>query len=745
MTTTVTEVERIRRLPWLVTGDVFNIAFVLLTFSGPVFVLFLDELQLDKAQIGFMLSLVPFVGVIAPFIAPMAGRLGYKRVFITFWTIRKFIITLLLLTPLVMARSGPANTFYWVAFIIFWFAICRAIAETGSYPWKKEVIPDSIRGKFTAISSMSTTITSLIVTTAASFVIDTGAGLNRFMILIAIGIGLGFLGVWAYSRMSGESPDRRQQAGPGHLRSMWQALHDRSFLLFLGTLGVATVGSSAVMSFVPLFMKQEVGLSEGNVVLLSIGTYIGAFISSYLWGWATDRYGSQPVMQFSLMVMLLPPIAWFLMPRHHNLSFALAIAIAFVSGIANLAWQISWVRYLFVNAIPAENKSPYIALYYAWVGFVNGLGPLLAGQILDISQHLGAGFFIFTVDAYTPLFGLSLTLLVVSILFVTRLRSDDATTFRRFTSMFLRGNPVRALESLVLYNFSGDEITRVSTTERMGDAQSPLSTNELIEALSDPSFNVRYHAINSIGRMPPEPELIDALLKILDESPSELSFVVTRSLGRLGDKRAVEPLRKLLFSGYHLLEANSARALAMLGDTDSIPHLLKKLRQEPSDTLRVAYATALGKLRAAEAIPELFGLLRQTESEVLRGEIGLALARIAGDERYYMQQWRSLHSNPNTATAQAILALQKLAKQPEAAFATLTETCARHFAEGDSVQGAAILKDLLCQLPKDNLDKTLVSILHECANGLAEFGHTRIEFILLSLHTLDLALRQNGN
>jgi hypothetical protein len=131
-----------------------------------------------------------------------------------------------------------------------------------------------------------------------------------------------------------------------------------------------------------------------------------------------------------------------------------------------------------------------------------------------------------------------------------------------------------------------------------------------------------------------------------------------------------------------------------------------------------------------------------TEVEKIRWLPWLA----AGDERYYMQQWRSLRSNPDTATAQAILALQKLAKQPEIeTLAASTEKCAGCFAQGDSAQGAALLKDILGQFPKGNLDKTLVSILNECVSGLAKFGDTRIEFILLSLHTLDLALRQNGN
>jgi len=294
---------------------------------------------------------------------------------------------------------------------------------------------------------------------------------------------------------------------------------------------------------------------------------------------------------------------------------------------------------------------------------------------------------------------------------------------------------------LIQYNFAGDEITRVATTERMGDAKNPLSTHELIEALRDPSFNVRYEAIHSIGRMPPEPELVDALIATLGEGESELSFVVTRSLGRLGDPRAIAPLRKLLFSGYHLVEANSARALAMLGDVESIPHLLDKFRDEPNNVLRIAYASALGKLRVSEATDELFTLLRQTQPETLRGEIGLALARIAGDERYYMQQWRSLHANPSTAAAQAVLALQKQAKQMGCGSLTsLAGVCAENFAQGDLPGGTSLLKDMIYQLLKVDMDQTLACILDECASSLAEFGSKRLEFILLSLHTLNIAL-----
>ncbi|MCB9079820.1 MAG: MFS transporter [Anaerolineaceae bacterium] len=741
----LTDVEKIRRLPWLVAGDSLNTAFFLLTFSGSVFILFLNELGLDAAQIGVMLSLVPLAGIVAPFMAPWVGRYGYKRTFITFWGIRNFVFALMLLTPLILGRFGEQKVFFWVAGIILVFALCRAIAETGSYPWRKEAVPDAIRGKFIALNSMSTTVAGILVTVGASYVIDIGDGLSRFMILMTTGITIGLISLWVYAQVPGGAKKPSSAETASHVQGMKQSLRDGNFVRFLISLGLITIGATAVISFVPLFMTEQVGLSDGNVVLLSVGTYLGALVSSYWWGWVADRYGSQPIMQFSIIILLLLPLGWLLVPRYSAYSLPIAFFIAFVTGIGTLAWQISWVRYLFVNVMPPDNSSPYSAVYYAWFGFVSGLGPLLVGQLLTLMSQLQVDFWLLHIDPYTPVFGLSLLLLLTGLVTISRLRGDGATPFRRLAGMFLRGNPIRALESLVQYNFAASEDTRMATTERMGDAGNPLSTFELIEALKDPSFNVRYEAIHAIGRMPPEPELVEALLAALDEGKSELSFVITRSLGRLGDPQAIEPLRRLLFSGYHLLEANAARALAMLGDHDSVPPILEKFQAEPNRVLKIAYVSALGQLGVVQAVPDIFALLRQTRNETYRAEIGLALARIAGEETYYMQHWPSLKGSTTTATAQAILALQKtMASARQEQLARQMDPCAAGFAQGDLAAGArqlhTIIKTLLPVLPAE----PPTAILAECATDLAHFDPDRLEVILLSLHTLDIALRQIG-
>ncbi len=745
MSQVLTDAEKIRRLPWLIGGDAFNIMFVLLTFSGSVFVLFLDELGLNTSQIGLMLALVPFGGVIAPLVAPVAARVGYKRTFVVMRFLRMAPIVMLLLTPLVLQRYGETGAFQWVVGIIVAFALLRAIGETSSYSWRKEIVPDGIRGRFSATNSMVATIASLFIVLVAGNVLESGDGLQRFMYLIGAGCVFGLISVLFFTRSPSEDKAARRPSDVNMLHGIWEALHNRKFMLFLLVLGLATIGGESVISFIPLFMKTEVGLSQGVVVLLSIGTYMGALITSYFWGWAADRYSSKPVMQVSLILMLLLPILWMLLPRHDPASVALAMAIAFVMGIATLAWQISWIRYLYVNAIPIKNRTAYLALYYAAFSLIVGFGPLIAGRILTVSAGIDPHQIgLLNIDAYTPLFLLSIVLIVSTIFLIPRLKTDASTvTFRRFAGMFLRGNPVRAMRLLVQYNQSGDEMTRVETTEQMGDIGNLLNAKELLEALEDPIFSVRYEAIHSIGRMPNNPELVAALIDVLEGPEPELGMVTARALGRIGDPRAIPALRQTLSSRYDLIAVNSARALAQLGDTESIPALTRKLRAEPNRRLQVGYASALGKLGAVDSLPDLFPLLCQAEDITERGEFGLAIARLIGDERYFLQHWKPFRDNFDTAAAQAMVALEKPMRRNGAdKLANLTDESAGHFASGERLAGAETLAEILIETLEFVNQEMIVDILLRCAEALDESEGQRPDIILLSMHALSAVWMQ---
>ena len=98
--------EKLRGMPWSIATFVSNTFFVQFTFFGSVFPLFLAELGLSKGQMGFLFSLMPFLGLIAPFIAPWTAQFGYKRTYLTFFGIRKLFTVFLLLTPWVQSSYG---------------------------------------------------------------------------------------------------------------------------------------------------------------------------------------------------------------------------------------------------------------------------------------------------------------------------------------------------------------------------------------------------------------------------------------------------------------------------------------------------------------------------------------------------------------------------------------------------------------------------------------------------------------
>ena len=740
----LTEAQKIRRLPWLVAGDTLNIMFVLLTFSGSVFILYLDELGLNTGQIGLMLAFVPLLGVLAPIVSPISTRFGYKRIFVLMRAVRNIPIAFLLFTPVVLNRYGETSAFQWVAGCILLFALFRVIGETGSFSWRKDIVPDGIRGKFAAISSMTTTIASILVILLAGYVIDQGEGLTRFMVLIGIGVIFGVLSIFFFMRAPAESKLSHHPSRTNLWSGTKESLRNHGFLLFLLVLGLATVGTQMSISFVPLFMKEQVGLSEGIVVLLSIGTYIGALFTSYFWGWAADRYSSRPIMQVSLVLLILLPISWMFLPRHDPASAVLAMGIAFIMGIATLAWQISWTRYLYVNAVPEHNRTAYLAVYFAWLSLVIATGPLLAGRILEFTSVIEPHRIgLLHIDPYTPLFLISIFLFVATIVIVPRLKTEQNVTFRRFAGLFLRGNPIRAMRLLIQYNHAGDEMTRIVTTERMGDIQSPLNTQELIEALQDPSFNVRYEAIHSIGRMSDSPELVTALIGILEGGEPELGMVTARALGRLGDPRAIPALRASLDSPYDLIKVNGARALAQLDDVESIPHIREMLESEPNFQLKVGYASALGRLGDAGALPEFFRLLIEAEEVTDRGELGLAIARLTSDEEYYLRHWQAFRTNFDTSVAQALLDLQKpMRRAGHEDLAILAETCSSSYGSGEYEAGAEQLSALLLASAELQPEGVLKQALRLSAQALTQVAPDRYDIVLVALHALDAAWSQ---
>lgn len=410
--------ETTRGLRWALIGSGANAFFFYITFGSSVFVLFLNQLGFAKTQVGLLLSFLPFCAFIALFSAPVTARIGIKRGFLIFFGVRKFIILTLLATPWVLAQFGMRATFCFVGIIVFLFAICRALAESCSYPWSQEYVPNKIRGKYSGISNIVVTLVGAAALTFASLTIKHGYGLHRFMLLIGAGVVAGLISVVMFAFVPGGHPIDLPDGHRSYLREIRQVVRDRNFMRYLFGMALGTLAISLV-GFLPLFMKERVGLHPNQIVLLDTAIMIGTLLSSYLWGGAADRLGSKPVLLAGGSLMALIPFAWIAMPCGSAWSLVAALIIAFCWGASMAGYGIGSSRLLFNDLMRPEQRTGYSAMWYAFNGVVAGVGPLLAGRSLDALKDWQRMVLGRRIDEYT-LFFLTCACLLAGGIFLLR-------------------------------------------------------------------------------------------------------------------------------------------------------------------------------------------------------------------------------------------------------------------------------------------------------------------------------------
>ena len=696
---------------------------------------------MEKTQIGFLLSLIPFAGLVALFISSWVARYGFKRTYVLFFGIRKVIVIGLLATPWVAATFGTQGTLIFITVIMAGFSLCRAIAETGFYPWVQEYIPNSVRGKYSATNSIYTTIVGLGAVATAGYVLDRTTGLTGYMGLISAGLFFGFLSVWAASRIPGGAAVKAEDT-PSPWAGMKVAIRDRNFMRYLYGAALITIGVVPMGSFLPLYMQEVVGLTEGQTVLLQSGALIGNLVSSLPWGWASDRYGSKPVMISGLVMKILLPVLWFTMPRESELSFYVAMGIAVLLGVSDMAWGIGAGRLLFVSVVPPEKKLEYMPLHYAWVGTIGGLSQLMGGVLIDLFVGIDGEWMGFALNAYSPLFALGFVLTIATTLLLMGMRADNIFGVGQFAGMFFRGNPFLAVNALVRYYMAKDERSTITITERLGQTKSPLAVDELVEALQDPRFNVRFEAIISVARMPADPRLTAALIEVLKGTELALKAMAAWALGRIGDLDALPALREELDSRYLSIRAHSARALGSLHDQSMIPELRKRLVVEQDKGLLMAYASALGNMRAEDAIGDLLALLKRTENQGARMELALSLARIVGQEHVFVGLLRQMREDQDTTIAQAVGNFRRhiervriLSREHVQELITSTDT----FARGQREEGIQLMVRALRALPPGAVTSAGAALLNECLAQLETHGTAHIEYLVLLLHVLEVS------
>jgi hypothetical protein len=402
-------------------------------------------------------------------------------------------------------------------------------------------------------------------------------------------------------------------------------------------------------------------------------------------------------------------------------------------------------RLLFVGVVPPERRTEYMALYYAWIGLLGGVGPLLGGAAVDACAGLDTVILGLRLDPYAPLFVAGFVGLLGGRMLVGRIRTESAVPTRALVRMFVRGNPFMALRALIRYRLAGDEQSRIETTQALGEARSPLNVEELLEALADPSPSVRHEAIVAIARTRPHPRLTTALTEVLAAGGPDLAPAAAWALGRIGDPEAGPALRAALTSDSEPLQVHAARALGQVNDQASLPLLLSRVRKSGSTAVRRACASALGQLHCSEAAAELLECLTEQNESQARVELALAVARLLDQERPFVRLWRRTRTGGTTPLAQELdgLVRRSHALTRDSGGEVALADAMQQLAEGNLDQGAALLATATSALTEDRVQALPLQVLRHCGRRLT--GTPPAEILVLWLTALRAAVQAVGS
>ncbi len=429
---------------WVYASGAANAVFYTLTFSGAIFMLFLSALGLNTARIGVILSFFPFCGLLAPLIARRVEMFGAKRAYLVFYSLRTVLMATLLLTPWVVTMWGATVGFRFVAVVMFLFAVSRAIAETGYFPWSREFVPAEMRGKYGAILQAVSAATSVAALAGAGWYLARGEGLPRFMTLMAVGIVFEALALVLAAKVPGGGPHNPSRATTPFVE-LWGAVKDRAFMRYLVGLSACTL-ATGVWGFVPLYLSRQVGMTAGQVVWLQNAGLVASLFLWFVWGWAADRFGGKAVLMIGLTMTALQPLGYLLLPfQKAQWQVGIAMGVLAWTGGSAAAVGIGSDWLLFVRLIRPERGVALTAINYACLGLMGGMGFLGAGFFVDVVSR-----FTDLPDPYAPLFVLGSSLAILSLVGFHGIDGGGVSA-RRLAIMILRTNPLHLAETVWRY------------------------------------------------------------------------------------------------------------------------------------------------------------------------------------------------------------------------------------------------------------------------------------------------------
>ncbi|MFC1735296.1 MFS transporter [Candidatus Hydrogenedentota bacterium] len=562
-----------------------------------------------------------------------------KLLFMTASGIGRSMWLLMLPLPWLIPDTAPKalNLYLFLTFYSL-SHLGQALAVPTWLSWISDIIPGDQGGRFWGKRTRFTNSTSLIITLCYGYFLNLFDKSNAlgFSIVFLFATCLGELDIMLHRWMP-DVPMAGKKSRGKPFELLKRPVKDPNFRNFLMFNIMWYLGVFMQIPFVHWYYLEKLNLSFLHITFCSAVYLVPKAAFAQIWGIIIDKFGCKPVTAICVAAKVLFPLALIIVFPFKAYALFILIPIYLYIGFIDAGMETA-MNPMLLNVSPQEGRSMFVASYHSVIGVIAAIAPLVAGHYIHDPESselfrfggetiLGGTVFL----KIHAVFVLSALARLGSLFWLKRVKEPKSHPTAFVLRQFGAANLFSVARLLQSVTGSTSEERRIRALRSLASYRSPMATEELIDALDDNSLMVRKEAALALGRAG-QSEAFPALAEKLKDPDSGIQAAAAEALGLLGDSRAVDVLLDSLPTNDRELLERISQALATIGDSRAFPPLLKEFKDAQDSRAMANTARALAALGEVQAIRHIFPRIRETELPLLRRELGITVANILGDE-----------------------------------------------------------------------------------------------------------------
>ena len=394
----------------------FNAISYTIALGSPL-TLFARDLGASATVLGLIAAFTPLLSILQLTVAPYAARTGYRSVAVGGWGGR--VATLILLCALPWLGPLVPRDVSVAALVatLFLFSFLRGFAAGSWLPWMTALVPRGSRARFLTRDRTFTAVASVLALSVAGAILSGEHSALSYSGMFGVSFVAGIVSLYflnripAAPRVIGSSGESIRAVVP------WGSiLKDPGFMRYAAYgFGMSLMGAAAG-TFVVLFIREEVGLSDGAIVQLAAISQAVSMAALWYGRKRLDERGSKRYIFAGLTWLVVYFFVWLAMagrvvPAVLIVAPIMMIVNGFVGGLLDLAGT----RMLMNVCGDRPGSSQYFSVYQTLANLATGFSPILWGIALDAMR---GG----QLNRYFVFFGAEMALVVLLALVLTRVR-----------------------------------------------------------------------------------------------------------------------------------------------------------------------------------------------------------------------------------------------------------------------------------------------------------------------------------